>query len=282
LLGARRGGKLLGVLPAYLHPVDAEARPGDAGAARALCVRAQGTVRWAVDPSQWIEGCSRSATCAAGGGACYVTASRLDRSRHGAALERILAAGHDAGPHGWNHDARPAYREGADQQRRMERARARFAGPPVAYTRTPWYARTPQLLEILARDFRYDSSVPNASGFFSATTRSGCCSVFPFRHPCGLLELPMTLPPDTALPRGEECERLLPLCDRIVELGGAIVATLHPQPHQAGNERGVAAHADFLEALRARHGDSLWSATPGAIVGRCAAARTQRSGPASR
>ena len=47
--------------------------------------------------------------------------------------------------------------------------------------RTPCYSRSPQLFERLSDHFRYDSSVPNASGVFSTGSNSGCCTIFPYR-----------------------------------------------------------------------------------------------------
>jgi len=199
-------------------------------------------------------------------GAWYATASRIDRRRHADALALLAASGHELGAHGWRHDARLAYLSPARQERRMRRIGARLAGLAATGIRTPWYARSPGLDAVLARHFRYDASVPNASAFFSRGSASGCASVLPFEGAGGLLRLPITLPPDTALDPASAERDLLALAGRIVAAGGVVVATLHPQPHQSGNAAGLARWLGFLAALRARHGAELWAATPAAVV----------------
>ena len=199
-------------------------------------------------------------------GAWYVVASRIRLSRHADALARIAAAGHEIGSHGWNHDARLDYVGPRRQARRIERALERLGDHTVAGIRTPWNCRSPGLLRVLASRFAYDASVPSASSFYSSGSNSGCCSVFPFRHPCGLVEVPATLPPDTGLPASERIAILTEVADRVVELGGVVNLTLHPQPHQSGRPAEIAAFADLLSELSRRHGERLWRATPGEIA----------------
>jgi peptidoglycan/xylan/chitin deacetylase (PgdA/CDA1 family) len=201
-------------------------------------------------------------------GAWYATARRVDRRRHADSLALLLGAGHELGAHGWCHDGKLEYLSRARQERRMQRAAARLAGLPVSGIRTPWYARSVALDAVLAAHFRYDTSVPNASTFFSRGSASGCASVLPFAGAAGLRRLPMTLPPDTALAPAEMEATLLALAGQIIAAGGVVVATLHPQPHQSGNAAGLARWLGFLEALHARHGHELWAATPAAVVER--------------
>lgn len=201
-------------------------------------------------------------------GAWYVTGNRLDRDRHGPALELLLASGHEVAPHGWNHDAKLNYVSRERQVERMERIRTRFAGLPVEGFRAPWYARSPQLASVLAPCFEYDSSVPNSSGFFSRETGSGCCSVLPYHSGSGLLQLPLSLPPDMALdPATGGYAALLPAVEQIIAVGGVVVTTLHPPSHPSGKHE-LESYFAFLETLHAEWGSSLWSATPAEIVRR--------------
>jgi peptidoglycan/xylan/chitin deacetylase (PgdA/CDA1 family) len=224
---------------------------------------------WILDPPQrpLLRRIVEAETSLGFRGAWYVVARQLDMRRHAEAIALIRAAGHEIGPHGWNHDSRLNYLSRRRQEARMERIRERFAERPAGM-RTPWYARSPQLFEVLAHHFDYDSSVPNSSSFFSAVSNSGSCTVFPYRPTEGLLELPMTLPPDTAAPVPAVYEMLEPICERIVECGGVVVVTLHPQPHQSANRAGIDHYVAFLERMADRYRNRIWRATPSDIVGR--------------
>jgi peptidoglycan/xylan/chitin deacetylase (PgdA/CDA1 family) len=205
-----------------------------------------------------------------------VVADQLRLPAHEPALRRIRDAGHEIGAHGLCHDGRLRYLDAAAQAERIERIVRRMDGLGVRGMRTPWYARSPGLLAEIARRFAYDSSVPNASGFFSARTRSGCCTVFPYEAAPGLVEVPMTLPPDSAVPVGRRRRVLGEVADAVVERGGVVVVTFHPQPHQSANEAGLASHRELLRDLRERHGGALWCATPAEIAERCRAPRPAR------
>jgi peptidoglycan/xylan/chitin deacetylase (PgdA/CDA1 family) len=204
-------------------------------------------------------------------GAWYVTGSRLDRRRHAAALEHLLGAGCELAPHGWKHDAKLDYLAPQDQEARMRRIEERFAGLEPRGIRTPWYARSPRLFEVLAHHFAYDSSVPNSSAFFSARTHSGCCSVFPYPASGALWELPLTLPTDDFADFEAGYRGLRELAAAIVARRGVVVVTLHPEPHQSGNAAALAHYFEFLRDL-ARRFPKLWSATPREIVERYRAA----------
>jgi peptidoglycan/xylan/chitin deacetylase (PgdA/CDA1 family) len=199
-------------------------------------------------------------------GAWYVVADELRLPAHEPALRRIRDAGHEVGSHGFCHDGRLQYLSPARQEERMAKVMERMAGLGVRGMRTPWYARSRGLFEAIARHFEYDSSVPNASGFFSSRTRSGCCTVFPYQAAPGIVEIPMTLPPDTAVPVERRRRVLGEIADAVVARGGLVVVTLHPQPHQSANEAGLASHLGLLRDLRERHGGRLWCATPAEVA----------------
>jgi peptidoglycan/xylan/chitin deacetylase (PgdA/CDA1 family) len=238
------------------------------GARAAVVVSHDVDSRWILDPARAdllariVDGESAQGFP----GIWYVVADQLRFPAHDRALRRLRDAGHELGAHGWNHDGRLATLPPARQVERLERIRERMAGLGVSGLRTPWYARTPALFAAIAGRFAHDSSVPNASAFFSTRSRSGCCALTPWEPVPGLVELPMTLPPDTALPVARRRAEQGALADAIVARGGLVVVTLHPQPHQSGNAAGVEAHLGLLRDVRERHGAALWGATPAAIV----------------
>ena len=201
-------------------------------------------------------------------GAWYVVASRLSPRRHARALRTLREAGHEIGAHGWNHDAKLGFVGRAAQERRMLRIEARLRNLGVEGIRTPWYFRSPELFDVLERHFSYDSSVPSASDLFGTATHTGCCTVFPYRAYGGILELPMTLPPDTAI-GGRDFETVWgPVSEQILDRGGVIVPILHPQPHQSAEKGRLTQYFDFLRRLADRGRGRLWCATPSEIVRR--------------
>jgi hypothetical protein len=123
-------------------------------------------------------------------------------------------------------------------------------------------------MSILPDHFAYSSSVPNASAGFSRGTNSGCCTLFPYRTVGDFFEVPLTLPADGAGEPERVYGTLRTLADRIVERGGAVVSTLHLEPHRSAQTEILRAYSDFLEDLQARRGDELWHATPGEIAAR--------------
>jgi peptidoglycan/xylan/chitin deacetylase (PgdA/CDA1 family) len=252
--------------------------PWPGGARAAVAVTHDVDHRWILEPARadllarLVEGESELGFP----GAWYVVADQLRLPAHEPALRRLRDAGHEIGAHGLCHDGRLQYLDAAAQAERIERIVRRMDGLGVRGMRTPWYARSPGLFARIARRFAYDSSVPNASGFFSARTRSGCCTVLPYEVAPGLVEVPMTLPPDTAVPVGRRRRVLGEIADAVVERGGVVVVTFHPQPHQSANEAGLAAHRELLRDLRERHGGALWCATPAEIAERCRGARPAR------
>ncbi len=208
-------------------------------------------------------------------GAWYITAKQFDRRRHGPAVEAIREAGHEVGAHGWNHDAKLDYLSRSRQERRMRLAAERFEGLGSTGIRTPWYCRSEQLMGVIGSHFAYSSSVPNSSAFYSRETNSGCCTVLPYRPRPGLFELPLTLPPDTTGPPDSLYPLLEGLVERIIALGGVVVATLHPQPHQSANDAGLRGFTDFIREMQERRGTELWQATPSEIVDRYRKSLTQ-------
>jgi peptidoglycan/xylan/chitin deacetylase (PgdA/CDA1 family) len=265
----------LRALRARLAGGSSPSTPWPGGARAAVAVTHDVDHRWILEPARadllarLVEGESELGFP----GAWYVVADQLRLPAHERALRRLRDAGHEIGAHGLHHDGRLQYLDAAAQAERIEAIARRMEGLGVRGMRTPWYARSPGLFAAIARRFAYDSSVPNASGFFSARTRSGCCTVFPYEAVPGLVEVPMTLPPDTALPVARRRRALGEVADAVVERGGVVVVTFHPQPHQSANEAGLAAHRGLLRDLRDRHGGALWCATPAEIAERWRAAR---------
>ena len=76
----------------------------------------------------------------------------------------------------------------------------------------------------------------------------------------------MTLPPDTAIDGKAGYDELLRCADPILALGGVVVVTMHPQPHQSGSPAALRRYLHFLEQLAERCSDRAWRATPREIV----------------
>jgi hypothetical protein len=81
-----------------------------------------------------------------------------------------------------------------------------------------------------------------------------------------LLELPLTLPPDTFPDLSAGYRKLRETADAIIAKGGVVVVILHPEPQQSANASGLSHYLAFLRGLDADYGEWLWRATPWEIV----------------
>jgi peptidoglycan/xylan/chitin deacetylase (PgdA/CDA1 family) len=179
------------------------------------------------------------------------------------AMRRLIDRGCEIGVHGYNHDAKWPLLDGHAFDRRLETAR-RFAAQWNAQGfRSEWLFRTPRFLEALAGVFRYDSSVPATERSGIPESANGCASCLPYRTNGDLIELPLTLPMDIwhgGLPLNTFWERQLELSRAITRKGGLTVVSLHPQPHQAANEKTLQVLDAALQAIAADK--SVWIAKP--------------------
>jgi hypothetical protein len=102
--------------------------------------------------------------------------------------------------------------------------------------------------------------------------------VLPYCPRPGLIELPITLPPDTAIHPETGYTLLEAAAQGIAERGGAVVVTLHPQPHQSANRAGLDRYFRFLARLASASSRRLWHATPLEIARHYASTLTVSSG----
>jgi len=174
-------------------------------------------------------------------------------------LDRLYAAGHEIGVHGFDHGNRTPFLPPADLGRRLDCARAALADYCPRGYRSPGLVRTPALYEQLEGRFDYDSSVPDTELYTAAGRGNGCGSTIPFRRG-SLLVLPVTLPLDALLihygfgPREISAlwaEKLAWLG----RVGGIGVCVTHAEPHYGGRRGMLRWYREFLAGLRRRGAD---------------------------
>jgi peptidoglycan/xylan/chitin deacetylase (PgdA/CDA1 family) len=175
----------------------------------------------------------------------------------------------EIGAHGFNHDARFPFVEEREFLRRMDALRQFAAQWNIKGFRSEWLYRTPRFLAALAGDFVYDSSVPSSLAMLTAKTANGCGSCLPYLTHGGLLELPLSLPMDEArhgmgLSPDEFWRKQCAAVQRVVELGGLAVVSVHPQSHQFANQESIRAIEPLLRSISAD--SSIWIARPDEIA----------------
>jgi peptidoglycan/xylan/chitin deacetylase (PgdA/CDA1 family) len=195
---------------------------------------------------------------------CHSAGARAER-----AIERLRARGCEVGCHGYNHDAKWPLLKGAGFDRRLRAASAFRDRWGIKGFRSEWLWRTPRFLSAIATVFDYDSSVPTVSSLFTRMTRNGCGTCRPYLTEGNLVELPLTLPMDEnrymdGLEIGAFWERQIDLALKIIEQGGLVTISLHPQPHQAANYPTLAQVDRALRVLSAQPG--VWIARPDRIA----------------
>jgi peptidoglycan/xylan/chitin deacetylase (PgdA/CDA1 family) len=172
-----------------------------------------------------------------------------------AALEDVVARGHEVGVHGYNHANRTAFANDDERRRRLDGARPfadRFHA--VGY-RSPSLLRTRALLADLAARYLYDSSIPTSGGLFPVPN-NGCATARPFALQ-GITELPLSMPRDGSLRflgySAAAIEHLWTECaDAIARSGGTVVLLTHCERRFSGNPAMLGAYRRFLEYLAGR------------------------------
>ena len=184
-------------------------------------------------------------------------------------IQRLWELGCEVGCHGYNHDAKFPLTSGKAFAQRMDcvrrfRDRWRLRG-----FRSEWLYRTPQFLQAIAGEFAYDSSAPAVNPLFSRRTNNGCAACAPFRTHGGLWELPLSVPMDEdrhLLGHDEATfwNDLATRAEAVIEFGGLVVLTLHPQPHQMANAPTLARVEALLDRVATR--SDLWLTRPADVV----------------
>jgi peptidoglycan/xylan/chitin deacetylase (PgdA/CDA1 family) len=172
-----------------------------------------------------------------------------------AAVEDVVARGHEIGIHGYDHSNRTAFADTTERRRRLDAARAfadRFRA--VGY-RAPSLLRTRALLGDLGSRYLYDSSIPTSGGLFPVPN-NGCATARPFTIE-GVTELPLSMPRDGSLRflgySAAAIGHLWTQCaDSIARSGGVVVLLTHCERRFSGNPEMLATYRRFLEYLAGR------------------------------
>ena len=171
-----------------------------------------------------------------------------------ALMQELLARGHEAGVHGYDHANRTPFVEPAERERRLADGAAfawRWGG--CGY-RAPSLLRTAALLAGLQPHYRYDSSIPTSGGAFPVPN-NGCASARPWRFG-RMWELPLSMPRDGSLRfLGHSPPEIGALWRRcaltIAASGGTVNLLTHCEAGFSGNPAMLAIYRSFLEWLAA-------------------------------
>ena len=202
-----------------------------------------------------------------GGWYCVPAWSQSRQSERG--IQRLIDLGCEVGCHGYNHDAKWPLLTGSGFARRVEAVKKFRDRWGLRGFRSEWLWRTPQFLSTLAGIFDYDTSVPTVSSLFTSGSRNGCGTCLPYVTFGGMIELPLTLPMDehrhsSGLSLDAFWHGQVERAARIVEQGGLVMLSLHPQPHQAANAPTLAAVSATLKEIASI--GNLWMARPDQIA----------------
>jgi peptidoglycan/xylan/chitin deacetylase (PgdA/CDA1 family) len=184
-------------------------------------------------------------------------------------IERLIERGCEVGCHGYNHDAKWPLLNGRKFAQRVEVVKKFRDRWGLRGCRSEWLWRTPAFLSVVGELFEYDSSVPTVSPQFTSHSRNGCGTCFPYVTYGGLMELPLTVPMDEARHLGglgleDFWRRQVERASQIIERGGMVMLSLHPQPHQAANSATLAAVGRALKEIVSM--PNLWLARPQEIA----------------
>jgi hypothetical protein len=224
---------------------------------------------WIFRHSNWLERfvAAEAEHGMIGGWYCVPAWSQSRQSEKG--IQRLIDLGCEVGCHGYNHDAKWPLLTGGGFARRVEAVtdfRNRWG---LRGFRSEWLWRTPQFLSTLARIFEYDTSVPTVSSLFTSGCRNGCGTCLPYITFGGMIELPLTLPMDehrhsSGLELDVFWHAQVERAAHIIERGGLVMLSLHPQPHQAANAPTLAAVSSALKEIASI--GNLWLARPDQIA----------------
>ncbi|HYD47450.1 MAG TPA: hypothetical protein VEB21_03850 [Terriglobales bacterium] len=184
-------------------------------------------------------------------------------------IEKLIGRGAEIGCHGYNHDARWPMLSGSAFAARLEAVRRFVERWAIRGFRSEWLWRSPSFLTELAPLFAYDTSVPSLATRFTTTTRNGCGTCFPYRTYGDLIELPLTVPSDEdrhleGLAVEPFWQRQTERAKQVIEHGGLVVFSIHPQPHQAANRATLAAiEAALRQVIKV---EKVWLARPDSVI----------------
>jgi hypothetical protein len=224
---------------------------------------------WIFKHPEWLDRICRLEERYGLRGAWYCVPRNSSHRQAEFAMQALRDRGCELGCHGYNHDAKLPLLKGPAFQKRLEtiqRFRDRWQ---MRGFRSEWLFRTPEFLTAIGACFDYDSSIPAVNPLFSSRSFNGCGTCHPFQTHGGLWELPLSIPMDEdrhLLPQDEASfwATLAVRSEQVIECGGLIVMTLHPQPHQMANEKVLRQVEMVLERIATR--EDLWLARPDEVV----------------
>jgi hypothetical protein len=209
---------------------------------------------WLFRNPAWLERFCDAEESAGLKGAWYCVPQWSGNRHSERGMQRLLERGCEVGCHGFNHDAKWPLCNAKESNRRLRLVKKFAETWNMKGFRSEWLWRTPQFLEMLAAVFQYDTSVPTFSDVFTSASGNGCGTVLPYRTHGNLIELPLTLPMDEDVHRFSGSLQhfwnlLVSRAKRIIDAGGLVVFSFHPQPHQAANDLTLSVATAALKAI---------------------------------
>lgn len=184
-------------------------------------------------------------------------------------MQQLTGNGFEIGCHGYNHDAKLPIMSGLRFKERIDSIKKFVNEFNIKGFRSEWLYRDRNLLSEISSIFDYDSSVPSVSSSLAKYCRTGCGTCFPYLTYEDLIEIPLSLPMDEdryamKLEPEDFWKEQLFRTKKIIQMGGVVNITIHPQRHQSANERSFNAIKNYLKELTSFQG--IWKATPGEIA----------------
>ncbi len=174
-------------------------------------------------------------------------------------LDSLQRSGHEIGWHGHKHDHRLGFLARAERRAQLEQARAFFERYDVAGMRAPHFLWTRALHEDVSPLLAYDTSFHDAYPF--SEEGIGCATSLPFRMPCGLWQIPITITSDHFFPPSSSISERLnwmrAQLDAQIDLGGVVHLVLHPEPSITLKPRNLELLRLFLNYVDERRGELM-------------------------
>lgn len=183
-------------------------------------------------------------------------------------VKTLKDAGHEIGSHEAYHDMQIAFLPEKERQDRLQKSFSVLEEYGVKGFRSPGLVRTENLMEDVAKIFKYDSSCPDTEWVPFMRRPGGCVSVFPFFYK-KMPILPVTLPQDIILfLHGFSHKEMIDLWkDKINwlrEVGGVAVILTHPEKHLGGNPVFLKHYRHLLEEILSF--EDVWFTLPEKII----------------
>ena len=161
---------------------------------------------------------------------------RIDHGK----LKKLRKEGCEIGLHGYDHSGKIAYQKESIIKNKLSYGLNKLSRYNVSGFRSELLLRNSRFLNMLSKNFTYDSSIPDTDIKSALSLRNGCCTVFPF-FVNNMVELPLTMPQDWRLIRmGLKKPEMLELwkkkIDYIKDVNGLVNINMHPDDFISGNE----------------------------------------------